>query len=107
MGEALVRYINAGSTLASVNMPEVTLGSLTLDEPNHARVIYIHRSVPGVLRRVNTILSKHNVIRQHTVTRGDVAYLMADVTEVNREDVKEISDSLEALDSRILTRVLY
>ncbi len=38
VGEALVRYINQGITLRSVNMPEVNLRSLTLDEPDHARV---------------------------------------------------------------------
>jgi hypothetical protein len=35
---ALVRYINSGVTLGAVNFPEVNLRSLTLDEPNHARV---------------------------------------------------------------------
>ena len=47
---ALVRYVNEGSTLGAVNMPEVNLRSLTMDEPNHVRVVYIHRNIPGVLR---------------------------------------------------------
>ncbi|EXV05107.1 phosphoglycerate dehydrogenase family protein [Metarhizium robertsii] len=51
VADALVRYINQGITLGSVNLPEAQLRSLTLDEPNHARVIYIHRNVPGVLRK--------------------------------------------------------
>ncbi|KAJ0334845.1 hypothetical protein COL5a_000908 [Colletotrichum fioriniae] len=38
VAEALVRYINQGTTLNSVNLPEVNLRSLTLDEPDHARV---------------------------------------------------------------------
>ncbi|KAI9809593.1 MAG: hypothetical protein M1825_000025 [Sarcosagium campestre] len=38
VGEALVRYVNEGSTLGAVNLPEVNLRSLTLDEPNHVRV---------------------------------------------------------------------
>ena len=50
VSEALVRYVNEGITLGAVNMPEVNLRSLTLDEPNHVRVIYIHRNIPGVLR---------------------------------------------------------
>ncbi len=107
MAEALVRYINEGTTLGSVNLPEVTMRSLTLEEPNHARVIYIHRNVPGVLRKVNTILGNHNVSKQNSDSKGDIAYLMADVTDVKPEDLREISDSLEALDSRITTRVLY
>ena len=38
VAEALVRYVNEGATLGAVNMPEVNLRSLTMDEPNHARV---------------------------------------------------------------------
>jgi hypothetical protein len=30
--------VNEGTTLGAVNLPEVTLRSLTMDEPNHARV---------------------------------------------------------------------
>lgn len=51
VGNALVRYINSGVTLGAVNLPEVTLRSLTLEEHNHARVIFIHHNVPGVLRK--------------------------------------------------------
>lgn len=51
VSEALVRYVNQGITLGSVNLPEVNLRSLTLDEPDHARIIYIHQNVPGVLRK--------------------------------------------------------
>jgi len=39
VSEALVRYVNEGATLGAVNMPEVNLRSLTMDEPNHVRVI--------------------------------------------------------------------
>ena len=51
VGEALVRYVNEGTTLGAVNMPEVALRSLTMDEPNHVRVIYIHHNIPGVLKK--------------------------------------------------------
>ena len=51
VGQALVRYVNEGTTLGAVNLPEVALRSLTMDEPNHARVIYIHQNIPGVLRK--------------------------------------------------------
>ncbi|KAH8683102.1 hypothetical protein BGZ60DRAFT_399418 [Tricladium varicosporioides] len=107
VAEALVRYVNSGVTLGSVNLPEVNLRSLTLDEPNHARVIYIHHNVPGVLRKVNEILGDHNVDKQITDNKGDVAYLMADISDVRVGEIKDISDQLEALSSRILTRVLY
>ncbi|KAG9232992.1 D-isomer specific 2-hydroxyacid dehydrogenase [Amylocarpus encephaloides] len=123
VSEALVRYINSGVTIGAVNFPEVNLRSLTQDEANHARVIYIHHNVPGVLRKVNEILGDHNVDKQITDNKGDVAYLMADISDVQTSDLKEISDNLEALSckcqivshfhklilaaARILTRVLY
>lgn len=107
VGDALVRYINQGITLGSVNLPEVNLRSLTSEEPNHARVIYVHQNIPGVLRRVNEILGNHNVDKQISDSKGDTAYLMADVSDVKAEDIKEIYDSLGALSSCILVRVLY
>ncbi|KUJ20202.1 D-3-phosphoglycerate dehydrogenase [Mollisia scopiformis] len=107
VGDALVRYVNSGVTLGAVNLPEVNLRSLMSDEQNHARVIYIHHNVPGVLRKVNEILGDHNVDKQITDNKGDVAYLMADVSDVSPTEIKEIFESLEALPSRIMTRVLY
>ncbi|EEQ29113.1 D-3-phosphoglycerate dehydrogenase 2 [Microsporum canis] len=107
VGQALIRYVNEGSTLGAVNMPEVTLRSLTIDEPNHARIIFIHNNVPGVLRKVNEILGDHNVDKQMTDSRGDVAYLMADVSSVDSDNIKDLYDQLEGLSSRIMTRILF
>lgn len=104
---ALVSYVNFGTTHGAVNMPEVALRSLTTDEPNHVRVIYIHKNVPGVLRKVNEIIADHNVDKQMTDSRGDVAYLMADISNVNVSEIKNLYQNLEDLGSRIRTRVLY
>ena len=51
VSDSLIRYVNEGITIGAVNMPEVTLRSLTTDEPDNIRVIFIHRNVPGVLRK--------------------------------------------------------
>ena len=107
VAQALTNYVNFGTTSQAVNMPEVTLRSLTMDEPNHVRVIYIHKNVPGVLRKVNEVLGDHNVDKQMTDSRGDVAYLMADISNVNVSEIKDLYQSLEDLGSRIRTRVLY
>ncbi len=50
VSKALVRYVNEGNILGAVNMPEVSLRSMTMDEPNRVRVVYIHHNVSGVLR---------------------------------------------------------
>lgn len=42
VAEALVRYVNEGTTLGAVNLPEVALRSLTMDEPDHARVYNVY-----------------------------------------------------------------
>jgi D-3-phosphoglycerate dehydrogenase / 2-oxoglutarate reductase len=107
VAESLVRYVNEGVTLGAVNMPEVQLRSLTIDEPNHARVIFIHQNVPGVLRRVNEILGDHNVDKQMSDSRGDVAYMMADISNVKEGEVADLYRDLEALKERLLTRILY
>lgn len=103
VGQALVRYINQGITLGSVNLPAITLRSISLEGRDQARVIYIHRNVPGVLRKVNEILGNHNVEKQISDSKGEIAYLMADVSDVKTEDIKEISDSLEALSCKYTT----
>lgn len=107
VAESLVRYVNEGVTVGAVNMPEVTLRSLTMDEPDHARVILIHQNVPGVLRRVNEILGDHNVDKQMTDSRGDVAYLMADISGVKESEIAALYAELEGLRERIITRILY
>jgi len=73
----------------------------------NGQVIYIHRNIPGVLKRVNEILGDHNVDKQMTDSRGDVAYLMADISNVNSNEIKELYQSLEELGSRIRTRMLF
>jgi D-3-phosphoglycerate dehydrogenase len=107
VAEALVRYVNEGVTIGSVNMPEVSLRSLTMDEPNHARVIFIHQNVPGVLRRVNEVLGDHNVDKQMTDSKGDTAYLMADISDVKEDDIADLYKDLEGLKERVMTRILY
>ncbi|KAL1302553.1 hypothetical protein AAFC00_002935 [Neodothiora populina] len=107
VAEALKNYINEGTTLGAVNLPEVSLRSITSEEKNHVRIIYIHKNVPGVLRRVNEIWGDHNVDKTMTDSRGDVAYLMADISNVGPEEIKNLYQSLEDLGSRIRTRVLY
>jgi D-3-phosphoglycerate dehydrogenase len=78
-------------------MPEVGLRSLTLAEDNHVRIIFIHKNRPGVLRQVNSIFGEHNVGKQMSDSRGEVAYLMADISDVNHGDIKGLYESLESL----------
>ena len=113
VSDSLIRYVNEGITIGAVNMPQVTLRAVTTDELDHIRVIFIHKNVPGVLKKgkpmiscphepanpipVNEILSDHNVEKQMTDSRGEVAYLMADISNVSGKTLQELYDRLEAL----------
>lgn len=104
---SLTRYINEGNSTGAVNFPEVSLRDLDLDQENTVRVLYIHQNVPGVLKTVNNILSNHNIEKQFTDSRGDVAYLMADISEVDQTDIKSLYEQLEQTPYKIATRLLY
>ena len=60
-----------------------------------------------MLKHVNEVLGEHNVDKQMTDSRGDVAYLMADISNVSQDQIHDLYQSLEDLSSRIRTRVLY
>ena len=104
---ALTKYINEGNSNGAVNFPEVALRALDLDQQNCVRVLYIHHNVPGVLKTVNNILSNHNIDKQFTDSRGDVAYLMADISDVDITDIKSLYEQLEQTPYKIATRLLY
>ena len=103
---ALARYLNYGTTLGAVNFPEVDLRAITLEEPSHVRVCYVHNNIPGVLRQVNEILSPYNVEKQYSDSKGDIAYLMADIADVSSRDVEKLRDLISHTSANILTRLL-
>lgn len=46
---------------------------------------------------MNNVLQHHNVDKQMSDSRGDVAYMMADISNVGKNGIKEIYQSLEDL----------
>ncbi|AMD19968.1 HCL183Cp [Eremothecium sinecaudum] len=104
---SLSKYINEGNSVGAVNFPEVSLRSLDLDQENTVRVLYIHHNVPGVLKTVNNILSDHNIEKQFSDSRGNIAYLIADISDVNMGGIKDIYDRLNETQYKISIRLLY
>ncbi|EDO14983.1 hypothetical protein Kpol_387p9 [Vanderwaltozyma polyspora DSM 70294] len=107
VASAMSKYINEGASVGSVNFPEVSLRALNLDQDNTVRVLYIHKNVPGVLKTVNNILSNHNIEKQFSDSSGEIAYLMADIADVNQSDIKSIYDELNKTPEKISIRLLY
>ncbi|CCD22468.1 uncharacterized protein NDAI_0A03110 [Naumovozyma dairenensis CBS 421] len=107
VSNALSKYINEGNSVGAVNFPEVSLRSLDLDQENTVRVLYIHQNIPGVLKTVNNILSNHNIEKQFSDSNGNIAYLMADISQVNQSDIKQIYEELNQTSAKISIRLLY
>lgn len=107
VGTALTTYINEGTSVGSVNFPEVSLRSLDFDQDRVVRVLYIHHNIPGVLKIVNNILSDHNIEKQFSNSYGNIAYMMADISDVNQSDIKDIYDRLSNTEAKISIRLLY
>ncbi len=104
---SLTKYINEGSSNGAVNFPEVSLRSLDLDQENAVRVLYVHQNVPGVLRTVNEIFANHNIEKQYSDSNGEIAYLMADISDVDQADIKSLYEKLEQTPFNIVTCLLY
>jgi len=61
---------------------------------------------PGVLKQVNEVLSPYNVEKQYSDSKGEVAYLMADIADVSPQDVNRLREMIIKTSANILTRLL-
>jgi D-3-phosphoglycerate dehydrogenase len=77
VSEKLIKYSDNGSTIGSVNFPEVSLPG----HPGKQRLLHIHQNRPGVLSAINQIFSTHqiNVSAQYLQTTGDIGYVVVDI----------------------------
>jgi D-3-phosphoglycerate dehydrogenase len=100
----LIKYSNNGSTLSSVNFPEVALP----EHPGKHRLLHIHHNKPGVLSQVNEIFSKGriNIAAQYLQTNNEIGYVVIDI-----DGDAAISDialrKLRKIDGTIRARILY
>lgn len=106
VAQALSRYLGYGSTLGAVNFPEVDLRAITAGQDNQIRVCHIHRNQPGVLKQVNDALSPYNVEKQYSDSKGEIAYVMADIADVSPADMVKLKERISGTDANLLTRFL-
>lgn len=98
----LIRFINNGSSIGSVNFPQVDIPIL---QRAH-RILNIHRNVPGVLKEITSIISDlgANIEGQYLATDPEIGYLIVDLDKSLSEKVK---DKIKNLPTSIRTRILY
>ena len=93
VAEKLVRYSDNGSTLTSVNFPEVALPP----HPNHHRLLHVHENRPGVLSAINSIFAENriNIGSQFLQTSDQIGYVVIDIdrdySDVALKKLNEIS----------------
>jgi len=102
VAEKLAKYSDNGTTISSVNFPEVAL-------PEHAgshRLLHIHRNVPGIMSAINNVFSETgvNVSAQYLQTTASVGYVVIDV-DAEYSDIA--LEKLAAIDGTIRSRVLF
>jgi D-3-phosphoglycerate dehydrogenase len=103
VAEKLIRYSNNGSTLSSVNFPEVSLP----EHPGQLRLLHIHCNQPGVLSALNRIFSEHdiNVTGEHLQTNARIGYVVVDVE--TPEEPLWLKRQLDEVPGTIRTRILF
>lgn len=93
-------YHSLGNTSMCLSMPEVAA------PPTRAtRITHLHRNVPGVLARLNSILAAHdmNIGFQSLATSGELGYVVTDVTG---EGIEGLAAELGGMEETVRVRVL-
>jgi len=94
-------YVVDGSTTMSVNLPHLALPQ----RPDGHRIAHLHHNVPGVLATINGLLAdnKVNIEAQLLGTRGDLGYVL---TDVSVDYPPAVLDQLAAMDETVRVRLL-
>ncbi|WP_447927310.1 MULTISPECIES: phosphoglycerate dehydrogenase [unclassified Vreelandella] len=102
VAEKLTTYSDNGTTITSVNFPEVALPA----HPDKHRLLHIHDNVPGVLSQINRVLSENgiNISGQYLQTNEKVGYVVIDVDKAYGPQALE---ALKQVEHTLKIRVLY
>jgi D-3-phosphoglycerate dehydrogenase len=96
VAEKLIKYSDNGSSITSVNFPEVALP----EYPNVHRLLHVHNNVPGIMASINNVFSSNsiNVSGQYLQTNEKVGYVVIDVdadcSKVALENLKRIEGTI-------------
>jgi D-3-phosphoglycerate dehydrogenase len=104
VAEKLAKYSDNGTTVTSVNFPEVSLPEHSDDDGVH-RLLHMHHNIPGVLSRINSILSENNIniSGQHLQTNDQVGYVVIDVdADCSHRALEKLSEVEGTIRSRRL-----
>ena len=100
--QKIIEYINSGNSSNSVNFPNLYLPK----QKEVHRFIHIHKNEPGIMLKINKILSDYNIniVGQYLKTNESIGYV---ITDINNEYNKQVIQSLRKIHNTIRLRVLY
>ncbi len=95
----VIAYLENGSIINSVNMPNVKLGAV-----NGARVCVIHKNVPNTIALISSCFSNAglNIDQLSNNSRGDYAYTVVDIADVTDDAVKAIEEIEQVISVRVI-----
>ncbi len=100
----LIRLVNNGTTMTSVNVPQVQLPRLHGD---HHRLIYFHENVPGVLSKLHSEIAGLgiNIAAEYLQSSPELAYLILDIAASEQEEL--LRQKIRAFPETVRVRFLW
>ena len=102
VAEKLVRYSDNGTSISSVNFPEVALPA----QKGTHRILHVHRNVPGVMSEINRVFAENhiNVAAQYLQTNEAIGYVVMDIDDASSELALQ---KLQQVPNTLRCRVLF
>lgn len=102
VAEKLVKYSDNGTSVSSVNFPEMALPS----HPGKHRILHIHQNIPGVMGAINKVFADNeiNVSGQFLRTDETVGYVVIDIDAAHSELALS---KLQEVEGTMRCRILY
>ncbi|GAA5093133.1 MULTISPECIES: phosphoglycerate dehydrogenase [Paenalcaligenes] len=102
VAQKLVKYSDNGTSVSSVNFPELALPS----HPGKHRILHIHKNQPGMLGAINKVFadSDINVSGQFLQTDEAVGYVVIDVDQAHSQQAYQ---ALKEIPGTMRCRLLF
>ncbi len=101
--ESLTDYLANGNIKNSVNFPDVHLDGLSV-----YRFCIFNRNIVNMIGKISTALAERQINIEHIVNRskGDYAYTMVDIGDVDPAVVQEVTEFLREQEGIVRVRVI-
>jgi D-3-phosphoglycerate dehydrogenase len=102
VSESVGKFLRLGSTHGAVNFPQIDI----VAKDKSSRLLNVHRNEPGVLGKINNIISDSgaNIDGQYLSTDETIGFLIVDV---HTDQVDGLMEEIKKLERSIKTRVVY